>query len=390
MKKTLFSVYFIFITQFLLASGYVSGDFIFPVDSGRFELKGCLTVPETFAPTGTLLILIPSPQAAGCDADGLFSRFADVLSKRGIAVFRFENRAFSDSTIGRDAATMYTQVEDAQSAIEALKMEKRFAQCSFGLSGHSEGGCSTAIIAANREDISFLVLLSTVGINGADLMYGNMEYLANSLSKFSKKEKILKHFRNELDIVEKYDNTDTIKHLIAESIKELYAGNRSFFGKRTFEDACKSQMEIYTPRIIALCRFKPEKYYSKIKCPVLTVCGKWDNSIDYKIHIDGIKKIFKQYGKTNYKTVLVDSLDHLYCKQTFRPPKFVSESYAPDSKVAKECSVDVWLMIADWINKEDKYEAGTVLFSNKNLFILILFTVIFLILKLFMMRKSTG
>jgi hypothetical protein len=222
-----------------------------------------------------------------------------------------------------------------------------------------------------------------------------MEYSVNRLSKSSKKEKekLLNHFRKELDIVERYDNIDTIKHLIAESLKELYTGNKDFFGKRTLEETCNSQLEIYTPRITALCRFKPEEYYSKIKCPVLIVCGKWDNSIDYKINVDGIKKIFRQYDKTNYKTVLIDSLDHLYRKQTFRPPKLVSISYAPENQMAKECSVDVWFMIADWINKDDKcqdkYETKSVFFSNKNLFILILFIIIFLALKLFLMRKST-
>ena len=70
--------------------------------------------------------------------------FADSLSSKGIATFRFNNRAFTDSLKGNskdpDRFTLWDGVEDLNYIIAALESDSRFKESKIGLLEHSKGG----------------------------------------------------------------------------------------------------------------------------------------------------------------------------------------------------------------------------------------------------------
>jgi pimeloyl-ACP methyl ester carboxylesterase len=113
-----------------------------------------------------------------------FAVIADRLTKLGFAVLRVDDRGMGKSTGETSKATSADFAKDVITSINYLKSRKDIDPGKIGLIGHSEGGLIAAIVAAERNDISFMVLLAGPGIKGADLLeeQGEKVILASGLS----------------------------------------------------------------------------------------------------------------------------------------------------------------------------------------------------------------
>src|SRR5690606_27374210 len=102
-----------------------------------------------------------------------------------------------------------------------------------------------------------------------------------------------------------------------------------------------------TPRLIAYIRFKPALYYSRISCPALVMYGKLDERLDPESNSKGIRNIFTENGKRNYKIVILDSLDHSFKPYTRPWIRYHNpESQKPEPK---DFSREAWGTVADWV-----------------------------------------
>ena len=68
-----------------------------------------------------------------------FLVIADFLTRKGIAVLRFDDRGFGESTGDFSAATTYDFATDAAAAVNFLKTQSEIDEARIGIVGHSEG-----------------------------------------------------------------------------------------------------------------------------------------------------------------------------------------------------------------------------------------------------------
>jgi len=99
-----------------------------------------------------------------------FLVFADHLTRKGIAVLRFDKRGIGKSTGDYASATTEDFAADAQTAIAYLKTRKEIDAKKIGLIGHSEGGLIAPLLAAHSSDVAWIVLLAGPGLKGEDAL----------------------------------------------------------------------------------------------------------------------------------------------------------------------------------------------------------------------------
>lgn len=328
---------------------YDEEEFSFRVNNDSLVLSGSLIIPSSFQQGDRVIVMVSPPQANSRDYYNVFKVLADTLGKRGTAVLRFDNRAFVDTnSLHPKETTIYTQKADALNALDALKADPRFEASPIGLLGHSEGALAVVMAAAERRDISFVVLLATPGVNGLDVAYNqgaNRIMRAFPTINQKEKESSLTFLYNNLKIIAENKNIDSLKYHMDNLIRKGHASNPKKFGKQTVDEAIETNRRMFLmPRQVALVQFKPTDYYPDITCPTLVVYGKNDELLDIQSNLAGIDNLFKSSKKRNYMIVTLDSLGHTFQRTSDRAERQSNAQLVSPDKKALE-------VIVDWLDK---------------------------------------
>lgn len=93
---------------------------------------------------------------------------ADYLNQNGIAVYRYDDRGFGQSTGSPEMTTSFEELEeDIYRAVTTLKTRSDVGK--VGLLGHSLGGILSIMAASNHPDIDFIITLSGSYQNGGEI-----------------------------------------------------------------------------------------------------------------------------------------------------------------------------------------------------------------------------
>ncbi len=141
------------------APGFLSEEVSF--QNGEVTLAGSLTIPKNGKPRHPAAVLISGsgPQ----NRDGPFSLYrlvAERLSANGVAVLRHDDRGVGKSSTPSKATTYQALISDTKAAVEYLRSRKDIDPAHIVLIGHSEGGTTARIIAAEDERIAGIALLA--------------------------------------------------------------------------------------------------------------------------------------------------------------------------------------------------------------------------------------
>jgi len=167
---------------------YHSEDVEYDNSDKSVHLSGTLTYPSSGSKFPAVILISGSGQQ---DRDENimghkpFMVIADRLTKLGFAVLRVDDRGIGKSTGEVAKASSSDFAKDVITSIEYLGKRSEIDLNRIGLMGHSEGGLIASIVAAERKDISFVVLLAGPGINGAALLavQGEQILLKSGVSK---------------------------------------------------------------------------------------------------------------------------------------------------------------------------------------------------------------
>lgn len=136
-------------------------------------LAGTLTIPDGEGPHPAVVLVSGSgPQERNAEVfdHKLFLVVADYLTRRGIAVLRYDERGVGASTGSFESATTEDLARDVEAAVKALAARDAIDADRIGLYGHSEGGLIAPMVAARSNQVAFLVLLAPPGVPGRDLL----------------------------------------------------------------------------------------------------------------------------------------------------------------------------------------------------------------------------
>lgn len=145
------------------------------------KLAGTLTLPPGAGPFPAVIMISGSgPQDRDETLLGHkpFAVIADDLTRRGVAVLRYDDRGFARSTGDFSKAGIEDFAIDATAALDWLSKQPRIDARRIGLLGHSEGGVVAPMVAAKDRRVDFVVLVAAPGVPLTEVLRAQRAALA--------------------------------------------------------------------------------------------------------------------------------------------------------------------------------------------------------------------
>ena len=330
---------------------YISEDVTFENQTAGITLAGTLTIPEK-GNNFTAVILISGSGAQDRNEEIMghkpFLIIADYLTRRGVAVLRYDDRGTAQSTGNFLDATTADLATDAESAVAYLKTRKVINSKKIGLMGHSEGGVIAPMVASRSKDVGFIVLLAGTGIRGDSLLLLQEEliYRASGMSE----DKITETCNINSKIFKKIVSME--KHLSLQEITEFMTADLKDDiskiipeGMNTDDYINRFAISLSSPWMQYFLRYDPAPALERVKCPVLAVNGNKDLQVPANVNLQAISNALKKGGNRKVTVKEYPNLNHLFQECTTGSP-------AEYAVIEQTFSPDVLNDLADWIEKQ--------------------------------------
>lgn len=312
---------------------YESEDVTFDSTAKDVKLAGTLTKPKGDGPF-PVVVLISGSGSQDRDETLLghkpFLVLADHLTRKGIAVLRYDDRGVGKSTGKFDTATSKDFAEDAAGAVAFLKARKDIGK--IGLAGHSEGGLIAPMVAATNKDVGFIVLLAGPGLPGDEIILAQAELI--SLAMGEKKENVARSMvlSKKLMAAAKKGATETeLVDLVTAARKDMTDEEKKEFDENKDLIVAKTK-EIASPWYRYFLMHDPRPDLGKVRCPVLAINGEFDLQVPCKANLEAIEKAVKAGGNADVTTLELKGLNHLFqTTKTGLPSEYgmIEETFAP-------------------------------------------------------------
>jgi fermentation-respiration switch protein FrsA (DUF1100 family) len=326
---------------------YISEDVTFENKAAGVALAGTLTLPSA-GNNFTAVILITGSGAQNRDEEIMghkpFLVISDYLTRRGIAVLRYDDRGVAQSTGNFSAATTADFAGDAESAVAYLKTRKEINPRKIGLMGHSEGGIIAPIVAARSNDVAFIAMLAGTGTRGDAVLLFQQDtlYRASGVPDAQIAEilkissRVFDRIINTKETVSQREIADLMTGMKADIEAALPGGiSADEYIKQFAAQASSPWMQYFL-------RYDPMPALEKVKCPVLAVNGGRDLQVPAKENLSAISAALKKGGNQNVTVKEYPGLNHLFQEcDTGLPTEYAS--------IEQTFSPDVLKDLADWI-----------------------------------------
>ena len=229
-----------------------------------------------------------------------FAVIADYLTRQGIAVLRVDDRDKGKTTGDFSKATSADFALDAAAGINYLKRRRETDTLNLGIIGHSEGGMIAPMVAAQRKDIKFIVLLAgpaipiinlmeqqsvdvaaSTGVNAFDLELYRPLYKNMAMAIIKENDTAIAT-KNATDVFNYWQNKNTpavVKNTTGVTDEKSKAAFIAIFVK-----------QLQQPWFKYFMQFNPEDYLSKVRCAVLAINGEKDIQVAANANLAAIKK----------------------------------------------------------------------------------------------------
>jgi len=287
----------------------------------NYMLDGILTITPDSSNPQPCVILVHGSGASDMDEaigpNKPFKDIAQLLSEKGIAVFRYDKRSF---TYGREMVeegkvTPYEEtIEDVVEAYNLLLNRPEIDSNNIYILGHSMGGHLIPKINEHIDNTAGYIIMAGNISPIEDLMVDQIEYLINLDGSISEEE------RQYIDEIKK--EVDKIKNLEELEDEEMVLNaNKEYW--QYYKD--------YDIKTLA----------QKINVPSLILQGERD----YQVNMDEFNKWKETVGDlNNFKFISYPTLNHLMMPGEGTPN---NEEYMVKNKVSKEVVNDIYKFIME-------------------------------------------
>jgi pimeloyl-ACP methyl ester carboxylesterase len=324
---------------------YKEEEVSFPASNGNATLAGTLTIPQGTGPFPAAILIGgsgPSDRDESIAGHKPFLVLADLLTRKGVMVLRYDKRGIAQSTGDYVAATIDDFAQDAQAALQYLKSRKDVDARRLGLIGHSEGGILAALAATRSNDVKWMVLLATPATSGEKTLLRQSELIARTGGL--PEEQIIRSLefdRKAYAAVRQEKDTAALAKRLATLV------DQSGLGAAMPPAALQAQIRTMTsPWFRQFLDYDPEPIYEKIKCPVLALNGTRDLQMDSAENVPLLRKAFEASGNKDVTIVEIDGVNHLF--QTAQ-----SGSPALYGAIQETMSPEVQTAIGNWVSQHN-------------------------------------
>jgi len=328
---------------------YSSEEVTFPSEGGKVQLAGTLTLPPGRKNFPTAILITGSgPQNR--DEEFMthkpFLVLADHLTKSGIAVLRYDDRGFAQSTGNHGSATSADFANDVRAAIAYLKTRKEIDKSRIGLVGHSEGGLIAPLVATDTQ-VAFIVLLAAPGVSGTQILLKQTESITRSQGMDEASvQRALKINQDIFELFNEYGDEDSFETRLKEYLNGAIspAVLPQGMNKEGFINVQVSQFR--KPWTRYFLKYDPVTSLKGIKCPVLALNGGKDVQVALE-NLVVIEKTIRLGGNDNVRVKEFPEMNHLFqtCK-TGTMDEYATIEQTIDPLVLEE--------ISGWVLKQTK------------------------------------
>ncbi|NUO02567.1 MAG: alpha/beta fold hydrolase [Saprospiraceae bacterium] len=322
--------------------------------AGGIKLAGTLTLPEGKGPwPAAILISGSGPQNRDEALLGHkpFLVIADYLTRKGIAVLRFDDRGVGASEGDFQAATSADFATDVAAAVKFLRQRPDIRPAQVGLIGHSEGGLVAPMVAAKLPEVAFAVLLAGPGVNGEKVILHQSKLIDAVGEKpesviqeqLALSKGVFKILRKKADSAQA---EQAIRAYLQREIPKLSAAARTDF--EPLDQAIDQQIkQLNTPWMRFFLTHEPAPLFSKVRCPLLILNGEKDLQVDPAQNIPPIEKALKKAKHPDYTIQVLPKLNHLFQHtETGNPSEY--------AKIAETFSPEALGLMTEWIGQRCK------------------------------------
>ncbi len=312
-------------------------------------LAGTLTLPEGGGPLPAVILI--SGSGAQDRDETVFNHkpflvLADHLTRHGIAVLRFDERGVGQSTGDFATATSKDFADDVSAAVTYLQSYHNINPDLIGLLGHSEGGLVAPMVAVERDNIAFIVLMAAPGLPGEEILYLQSE-LINRVQGVSEdlttaNNRIQKQI---FGIVKSSPDAATAKKKLHAAADDLVIEMADATGlpKDQLRTDLTAQFEtITTPWFRFFLTYDPRPALSQLTCPLLAINGSRDLQVPAEENLAAINKAATQSPEVTIEKI--EHVNHLFQTSATGDPM----DYA---KIEETIAPQVLDVVSSWIKE---------------------------------------
>ncbi|MDQ2770922.1 MAG: alpha/beta hydrolase [Bacteroidota bacterium] len=290
---------------------YHEEEVLFNNPISRFNLGGTFTVPDGKGPFPAVVLV---SDLGAQDRDGTVGSFhllgtlSDYLTRRGIAVLRYDDRGVGKSGGSSALATTAMLVSDVQAGMNFLRSRIEVNIGRIGVIGHGEGADVALLAAGQPLPPSFVVSMAGYGLTGQQTLL--QQQVAQLRAK--KIDPVL--------IEAAYERQKTMYDIVQHStqaqalsiVSNMMRQDQPGLDPTAAQAAAAAEL---TPWRRYFLTFDPMAELDQVKCPVLLLSGTDDAEAPAELHLAALEK---ELRSVNHSTTVrrLNGANHL-----FQPPK---------------------------------------------------------------------
>ncbi len=297
----------------------------FTFTNGDVTLAGTLTLPEGEGPFPALLLISGSGQQDRDEAIPTvpgyrpFRQIADLLTRQGFAVLRYDDRGVGDSTGDALQATSADFADDAEAGLRALLADRNIDATRVGLLGHSEGGMIAAMIAARNADVAFVVSMAGSTLPGYDVIIKQVERLTLAGGGSAEEAADAANQQTQLlnlAVAQEWSNLQTaLEGIAGQQIAAMTEEQRAAAGDldALMQQQIAAQMQIFqSPWYQFFLKHDPREDWAKVTVPVLGLYGGKDTQVDADSNTAALRTALDKADNSDVTLITLPTANHLF------------------------------------------------------------------------------
>ncbi len=320
---------------------YTEEDVTFTNSAAKVVLAGTLTLPKGGGPFPAALLIGgsgPEDRDETIANHKPFLVIADALTRKGIAVLRYDKRGIGKSSGNADTATTLDLAADAQAGLAFLNSRKDIDGTRIGVIGHSEGAMIAAYLASRSKDIAWLVLLAAPATTGEETLLKQSELIGRAGGLTDEQLAVSLDFdHSAYDLVREQKDPDVLSQKITALVKAT--GLDSALPPAAFE----TQLRMLTsPWFRFFLDYDPLPNLKTVKCPVLALYGQKDLQVYSKDNLPLLQKALQDGGNAQADVRELPELNHLFQHAYAGTPAeyaAIEETFSPEALA----------IVVDWV-----------------------------------------
>ena len=335
---------------------YLAEDVTYLNRDGGHTMAGTLTRPVSGGPFPSVILISgsgPNDRDAAAAGHRPFLVLADHLTRRGIAVLRYDDRGVGESTGDFAAATSEDFASDALAGVAYLKAREDIDPGRIGLAGHSEGGLIAPMAAVRSPDVGYIVLMAGPGVNGARIFETQVELRARANGASEEAIAEVRERGNAVHEILKSEvdperSRQAIEAIIRRRFENASAQERllySITGDTTLAKVVSEQVrEINTPWHRYFLNYEPAGTLERVTVPVLAINGTRDLLVPHEENLGEIEAALQRGGNPRYEIHALPDINHWF-QHAETGTNFEAQT------IEETFAVEAMELIADWILK---------------------------------------